>query len=69
MHRSIHRLLLEYKDARRGPTVILFQSHQRSEVMVKGVPSLEEFPIVHVPAQERYVWRGGVVSLNHTHSA
>jgi hypothetical protein len=44
---------MEYKDSRQGPTVILFQSPQVAESVAKGVPSLEEFPIVHVPALER----------------
>ena len=53
IHRSLHRLLLEYKDARRGPTVVFLQSPLTPHVMAQGVPALEEFPNVHIPALER----------------
>lgn len=52
VYKDIHRLFVEYKDARRGPTVILLQSPQGAGVLSKGIPSLEDFPSVHVPAVE-----------------
>ena len=53
MHRALHRLLVEYKDSKRGPTVVLLRSPLEAHVLAKGVPSLEEFPMVHTPTQER----------------
>jgi DNA polymerase epsilon subunit 1 len=39
----------EYKDARRGPTVILIQSPIGGPLLTQAIPTLEDFPSVLVP--------------------
>ncbi|XP_067406281.1 DNA polymerase epsilon catalytic subunit A [Emydura macquarii macquarii] len=46
--RAIQRLLLGYKDERRGPTLIAVQSNWDLKRLVSGIPVLEEFPLVPV---------------------
>jgi DNA polymerase epsilon subunit 1 len=48
-YRGIQRLLGEYKDARRGPTVILIQSPIGGPLLTQAIPTLEDFPSVLVP--------------------
>ncbi|XP_075753979.1 DNA polymerase epsilon catalytic subunit A isoform X1 [Pelodiscus sinensis] len=44
--RAIQRLLLAYKDERRGPTLIAVQSNWAVKQLASGIPVLEEFPMV-----------------------
>nr|XP_028564984.1 DNA polymerase epsilon catalytic subunit A [Podarcis muralis] len=46
--RAIQRLLLGYKDERRGPTLVAVQSNWDLKRLVGGMPVLEEFPLVPV---------------------
>ncbi|XP_077163573.1 DNA polymerase epsilon catalytic subunit A isoform X2 [Paroedura picta] len=48
VYRAIQRLLLGYKDERRGPTLIAVQSTWDVKRLVNGMPVLEEFPLVPV---------------------
>lgn len=54
MYRSIQRLLVEYKDARKGPTIILVQSPIGGHQFNQAIPALEDFPRVIIPHMERY---------------
>ena len=53
VYRSVQRLLMEYKDARRGPTVIFIQSPIGGHQLNKSIPALDEFPTVSIPHVER----------------
>uniref|UniRef100_K7GCA2 DNA polymerase epsilon catalytic subunit n=1 Tax=Pelodiscus sinensis TaxID=13735 RepID=K7GCA2_PELSI len=44
--RAIQRLLLAYKEERRGPTLIAVQSNWAVKQLASGIPVLEEFPMV-----------------------
>ncbi|XP_044845964.1 DNA polymerase epsilon catalytic subunit A isoform X2 [Mauremys mutica] len=46
--RAIQRLLLGYKDERRGPTLIAVQSNWDVKRLASGIPVFEEFPLVPV---------------------
>uniref|UniRef100_A0A8C3L7G5 DNA polymerase epsilon catalytic subunit n=1 Tax=Chrysolophus pictus TaxID=9089 RepID=A0A8C3L7G5_CHRPC len=46
--RAIQRLLLGYKDERRGPTLIAVQSNWELKRLASGIPILEEFPLVPI---------------------
>ncbi|XP_029426854.1 DNA polymerase epsilon catalytic subunit A isoform X2 [Rhinatrema bivittatum] len=46
--RAIQRLLLSYKDERRGPTLIALQSNWDLKRLANGMPVFEEFPLVPV---------------------
>lgn len=48
-------MLSEYKDARRGPTVLLVQSPMAIQQMCKTIPALDEFPRVLIPSLDRCV--------------
>ncbi|XP_075685545.1 DNA polymerase epsilon catalytic subunit A [Rhinoderma darwinii] len=48
VYRAIQRLLLSYKDERRGPTLIALQSNSSPKRLTSGMPVLEEFPLVPV---------------------
>ncbi|KAM8961963.1 DNA polymerase epsilon catalytic subunit A [Pelodytes ibericus] len=48
VYRAIQRLLLSYKDERRGPTLIAMQSNWAWRRLAGGMPVLEEFPLVPV---------------------
>ncbi|XP_066459860.1 DNA polymerase epsilon catalytic subunit A [Eleutherodactylus coqui] len=48
VYRAIQRLLLSYKDERRGPTLIALQSNGSPKRLTSGMPVLEEFPVVPV---------------------
>lgn len=48
-------MLSEYKDARRGPTVLLVQSPMAIQQMCKAIPALDEFPRVLIPSLDRCV--------------
>ena len=48
-------MLSEYKDARRGPTVLLVQSPMAPQQMRKAIPTLDEFPRVLIPSLDRCV--------------
>ncbi|XP_040208047.1 DNA polymerase epsilon catalytic subunit A [Rana temporaria] len=48
VYRAIQRLLLSYKDERRGPTLIAVQSNWPLKRLTSGMPVLEEFPLVPV---------------------
>ncbi|KAE8634027.1 hypothetical protein XENTR_v10002174 [Xenopus tropicalis] len=48
VYRGIQRLLLSYKDERRGPTLIAVQSNWNLRRLAAGMPVLEEFPLVPV---------------------
>ncbi|MEE6511690.1 hypothetical protein FKM82_018375 [Ascaphus truei] len=48
VYRAIQRLLLSYKDERRGPTLIAVQSNWAWRRLAAGMPVLEEFPLVPV---------------------
>ena len=54
-YRYLHHLLVEYKDARRGPTVVFLQSPLTPQLMAQQLPALDDFPNVHIPALERCV--------------
>ncbi|MFT7808498.1 DNA polymerase epsilon catalytic subunit A isoform X1 [Arapaima gigas] len=46
--RALQRLLLNYKEERRGPTLIAVQSNWDLRRLAAGMPVLEEFPVVPV---------------------
>ncbi|XP_065594891.1 DNA polymerase epsilon catalytic subunit A [Cyrtonyx montezumae] len=46
--RAIQRLLLGYKDERRGPTLIAVQSNWELKRLASSIPILEEFPLVPI---------------------
>ncbi|XP_043385548.1 DNA polymerase epsilon catalytic subunit A isoform X3 [Chelonia mydas] len=46
--RAIQRVLLGYKDERRGPTLIAVQSNWDVKQLASGIPVFEEFPLVPV---------------------
>ncbi|XP_003226860.2 DNA polymerase epsilon catalytic subunit A [Anolis carolinensis] len=48
IYRAIHRLLLAYKDERRGPTLIAVQSNWDLKRLASGIPIFEEFPLVPI---------------------
>jgi DNA polymerase epsilon subunit 1 len=47
--RSIHRLLTDYKQSKRGPTMILVQSSWDIHQLTASLKMLEEFPLVPIP--------------------
>ncbi|XP_078523382.1 DNA polymerase epsilon catalytic subunit A isoform X2 [Lissotriton helveticus] len=48
VYRAIQRLLLSYKDERRGPSLIAVQSNWDMKRLTIGIPIFEEFPLVPV---------------------
>uniref|UniRef100_A0A6Q2YZ91 DNA polymerase epsilon catalytic subunit n=1 Tax=Esox lucius TaxID=8010 RepID=A0A6Q2YZ91_ESOLU len=48
IHRALQRILLNYKEERRGPTLIAVQSNWELRRLAVGMPLLEEFPVVPV---------------------
>uniref|UniRef100_A0A8C4T9X8 DNA polymerase epsilon catalytic subunit n=1 Tax=Erpetoichthys calabaricus TaxID=27687 RepID=A0A8C4T9X8_ERPCA len=48
VYRALQRALLNYKDERRGPTLIAIQSNWDLKRLSSGMPVLEEFPVVPV---------------------
>uniref|UniRef100_A0AAR2JA37 DNA polymerase epsilon catalytic subunit n=1 Tax=Pygocentrus nattereri TaxID=42514 RepID=A0AAR2JA37_PYGNA len=48
IYRALQRILLSYKEERRGPTLIAVQSNWELRRLVAGMAVLEEFPVVPV---------------------
>ncbi|PKK17899.1 hypothetical protein A306_00000059 [Columba livia] len=48
VYRAIQRLLLGYKDERRGPTLVAVQSNWDLKRLASGIPIIEEFPLVPI---------------------
>ncbi|KAM9811154.1 DNA polymerase epsilon catalytic subunit A [Neosynchiropus ocellatus] len=48
IYRALQRTLLNYKEERRGPTLIAVQSNWELRRLAAGMPVLEEFPVVPV---------------------
>lgn len=48
IYRAIQRLLLSYKDEKRGPTLIAVQSKWDLKRLINGMPILDDFPLVPV---------------------
>ncbi|XP_060894086.1 DNA polymerase epsilon catalytic subunit A [Labrus mixtus] len=48
IYRALQRILLSYKEERRGPTLIALQSNWELRRLAAGMPLLEEFPVVPV---------------------
>uniref|UniRef100_F6ZFB6 DNA polymerase epsilon catalytic subunit n=1 Tax=Ornithorhynchus anatinus TaxID=9258 RepID=F6ZFB6_ORNAN len=48
IYRAIQRLLLGYKEERRGPTLIAVQSNWELKRLAGGMPVFEEFPLVPI---------------------
>ncbi|KAF4795109.1 hypothetical protein TURU_095920 [Turdus rufiventris] len=48
IYRSVQRLLLGYKDERRGPTLVAVQSNWDLKRLANGIPTIEEFPLVPI---------------------
>lgn len=48
IYRALQRILLNYKEERRGPTLIAVQSNWELRRLVAGMTVLEEFPVVPV---------------------
>ncbi|XP_057689041.1 DNA polymerase epsilon catalytic subunit A-like isoform X1 [Corythoichthys intestinalis] len=48
IYRALQRILLSYKEERRGPTLIAVQSNWDLHRLAAGMPVLEEFPVVPV---------------------
>ncbi|KAM9360448.1 DNA polymerase epsilon catalytic subunit A [Symphorus nematophorus] len=48
IYRALQRILLNYKEERRGPTLIAMQSNWELRRLAAGMPVLEEFPVVPV---------------------
>ncbi|KAJ8379395.1 hypothetical protein SKAU_G00001730 [Synaphobranchus kaupii] len=48
IYRALQRTLLNYKEERRGPTLIAVQSNWDVRRLAAGMPVLEEFPVVPV---------------------
>uniref|UniRef100_A0A3P9H1R7 DNA polymerase epsilon catalytic subunit n=1 Tax=Oryzias latipes TaxID=8090 RepID=A0A3P9H1R7_ORYLA len=46
--RALQRILLSYKEERRGPTLIAVQSNWELRRLTAGMPVLEEFPVIPV---------------------
>lgn len=53
VHRGIHRILSEYKDSRKGPTVIFLQSPSNTNSLSQAIPALDDFPRVSIQALDR----------------
>ncbi|XP_041470272.1 DNA polymerase epsilon catalytic subunit A-like isoform X2 [Lytechinus variegatus] len=51
-YRTIHRLLLAYKDEKRGPTFISVQASLSNRELVRSIPAMEEFPLVKLHIAE-----------------
>ncbi|XP_031425753.1 DNA polymerase epsilon catalytic subunit A-like [Clupea harengus] len=56
IYRAVQRILLNYKEERRGPTLIAVQSNWELRRLAAGMGVLEEFPVVpvHVPDEISY---------------
>ncbi|RLV97718.1 hypothetical protein DV515_00011497 [Chloebia gouldiae] len=48
IYRGVQRLLLGYKDERRGPTLVAVQSNWNLKQLASGIPIIEEFPLVPI---------------------
>ncbi|OWK53601.1 DNA polymerase epsilon catalytic subunit A [Lonchura striata] len=48
IYRGVQRLLLGYKDERRGPTLVAVQSNWDLKQLASGIPIIEEFPLVPI---------------------
>ncbi|XP_077998858.1 DNA polymerase epsilon catalytic subunit A-like [Glandiceps talaboti] len=48
VYRAINRLLVAYKDEKRGPTYIAVQSSYDNQQLISNVSSFEDFPIVRI---------------------
>ncbi|XP_074410293.1 DNA polymerase epsilon catalytic subunit A isoform X1 [Zonotrichia albicollis] len=48
IYRGVQRLLLGYKDERRGPTLVAVQSNWDLKQLASGIPIMEEFPLVPI---------------------
>lgn len=46
IYRSLHTLLSEYKDAKRGPTVVFIQSPFKISHLTTAITTLKDFPQV-----------------------
>ncbi|XP_071480194.1 DNA polymerase epsilon catalytic subunit A-like [Diadema antillarum] len=51
-YRIIHRLLLAFKDEKRGPTFIAVQSSSSNGELVRSIPALDDFPLVRLHVAE-----------------
>ena len=56
---GIQRVLSDYRDARRGPTIVLVQSPLDPQQLCQAIPALEEFPRVLIPSLDRCIAGGG----------
>lgn len=56
IYRALQRILLNYKEERRGPTLVAVQSNWELRRLAAGMPVLEEFPAapVHVVDEVNY---------------
>ena len=52
-------MLADYRDARRGPTIVLVQSPLDPQQLCQAIPALEEFPRVLIPSLDRCIAGGG----------
>eukprot|EP00112_Aurelia_sp_Birch-Aquarium-sp1_P000107 Seg1008.10 transcript_id=Seg1008.10/GoldUCD/mRNA.D3Y31 product="DNA polymerase epsilon catalytic subunit A" protein_id=Seg1008.10/GoldUCD/D3Y31 len=52
LYRAIQRALAGYKDEKRGPTMLLVQSHLDQEHLKSAMPGISEFPVVEMPPPE-----------------
>lgn len=48
-YRAIQRFLMNYKEEKRGPTMILIQSPWDLSHLTSSIPGLQEFPLVSLP--------------------
>ncbi|KAI1232850.1 hypothetical protein IHE44_0006030 [Lamprotornis superbus] len=48
IYRGVQRLLLGYKDERRGPTLVAVQSNWDLKRLASRIPTIEEFPLVPI---------------------
>lgn len=48
-------MLADYRDARRGPTIVLVQSPLDPQQLCQAIPALEEFPRVLIPSLDRCI--------------
>jgi DNA polymerase epsilon subunit 1 len=55
VYKALERALSSYKDEKRGSTILLLQSNIDEIELKKNVPIIDDFPIIKINVQERYI--------------
>ena len=56
VYKALERALSSYKDEKRGSTFLLLQSNVDEMELKKNVPIIDDFPIIRINVQERYLF-------------